>query len=315
MKFDERQLVQIAAIVKHGSATEAAKALGVSQPSISRTVAQLEQRLGEPLFVKGRRPLTPTPLGEIVAQHGLSILTASRKVSDAVTSYRQGNAGVVRLGGVPFFLDAIISRTIATYNSRHPDVRVDQSYGNLGELTGQLEADFLDLALTPLGQSTPPDGFEFIPLLRARNVIAARKHHPLMQKSVLSASDVTKFPWVAPLPGSPLLLDLHWILLTLGSNELAIRYSGGSLMSVINYLSETDALAILPHSVVFAMRHENKVGVVPLDVPQPKRVIGILTAAGAPMAPAVKRMADHIQQEFASMAEAIERHERTIVWG
>ena len=67
MKIDERHLVQLAAVVKAGGVTEGAALLGLSQPAISRTIAMLERRLGEPLFVKGRRPLQPTPLGRALA--------------------------------------------------------------------------------------------------------------------------------------------------------------------------------------------------------------------------------------------------------
>lgn len=70
------------------------------------------------------------------------------------------------------------------------------------------------------------------------------------------------------------------ILLSIGMSDLNIRYSGGSLMSVINYLAETNALAVLPHSVVFAQHKENRVTVLPLDVPQTNRSLGILRMIG-----------------------------------
>ena len=116
-------------------------------------------------------------------------------------------------------------------------------------------------------------------------------------------------------PGSPLLLDLHTILLALGISEVAIRYSGGSLMSVVNYVAETDALAIFPHSVVFSMRHEHRIAVIPLDIPQPKRSMGILSSNLTPLSAACQKVAMHIQREFDGLAKVIERHERSLVWG
>ena len=53
MKLDERHLVQLAAVVLAGGVTEGANLIGVTQPAISRTIAQLEKRLGEPLFHRG----------------------------------------------------------------------------------------------------------------------------------------------------------------------------------------------------------------------------------------------------------------------
>ncbi|MGN7738124.1 LysR family transcriptional regulator, partial [Ensifer sp. 22564] len=108
MKIDERHLVQLAAVVKAGGVTEGAALLGLSQPAISRTIAMLEKRLDEPLFVKGRRPLQPTPLGRALADHGQVMLSASRKASDTIESFRLGKSGLVRVGGTPFFMDALI---------------------------------------------------------------------------------------------------------------------------------------------------------------------------------------------------------------
>ncbi|MIL10253.1 LysR family transcriptional regulator, partial [Salmonella enterica subsp. enterica] len=63
MKLDERHLVQLAAVVQAGGVTEGAALIGMTQPALSRTLAVLEQRIGEALFVRGKRPLQPTPLG------------------------------------------------------------------------------------------------------------------------------------------------------------------------------------------------------------------------------------------------------------
>ena len=66
-----------------------------------------------------------------------------------------------------------------------------------------------------------------------------------------------------------MLADLFAIRSSLGSVDLDIRYSGGSLLSVINYMTETDALAIMPFSVWFAERKQNRIAVLPVDIPQP----------------------------------------------
>src|SRR6218665_601793 len=98
MKMDERHLIQLAAVVQAGGVTEGANLLGLTQPAVSRTLAVGEKRLGEPLFVKGRRPLQPTPLGRALADHGQAMLTATRKASALVEGFRHGRTGLVRVG-------------------------------------------------------------------------------------------------------------------------------------------------------------------------------------------------------------------------
>lgn len=315
MKIDERHLVQLAAVVQTGSVTEGAAMLGLTQPAVSRTIAMLEGRLGEPLFHKGRRPLEPTSLGRALADHGQVMLAASRKASELVDDFRRGQAGVVRVGGVPFFLDALIVDMIAEFQQRHPDVRVDQSYGYLPELSAAILADRMDIAISPIDILDEGSGLVFHEILPARNVIACGVTHPLLLKRKVTAADLVAHPWIAPQPGSPLLSDLHRMLLWLGVTEIRVRYSGGSPLAVVNYLRSTDALTILPHSVVFALRKDKAITALPVDIPQPERALGLLRLANSPSMPAADALIQHIQAGFANLRHLIKRHEQAVVWG
>jgi DNA-binding transcriptional LysR family regulator len=315
MRLNERHLVQLAAVIDAGGVSEGALALGLTQPAVSRALSMLEARVGQPLFVKGKRPVQPTLLGQQLAIQGRAILAASRKASEAVQGFQKGTKGLVRVGGVPFFMDAMISRMIAEFQNQEPDVSIHQSYGNMPEMQAALESDQVDLAIVPMGLVEAPRGIEFIEILPGRNIVACRPAHPLMRKRRLQANDLAEYPWVAPLPGSPLLADLHAILMAIGMSDLNIRYAGGSLQSVINYLSETNGLAILPHSVVFAQRKENRVTVLPFDIPQPARSLGILRRIHATRPVAADRFAQHIAAAFEDMRHLIKRHENAIVWG
>lgn len=73
--------------------------------------------MGEALFVKGKRPLQATPLGVQLASHGREILAASRRASDTLQGFLKGTRGLVRVGGVNFFMDAMISRMVAGFQN------------------------------------------------------------------------------------------------------------------------------------------------------------------------------------------------------
>jgi DNA-binding transcriptional LysR family regulator len=315
MKLNESHLMQLAAVLDSGSVSAGAQSLGLTQPAVSRSLAMLEARIGEPLFVKGKRPLQATALGAQLAAHGRVILTASRRASDTVKGFLTGTKGLVRVGGVPFFMDAMISRMVAEFQNLEPDVTVQQSYGNLPDLSAALENDLIDLGIVPMGALEAAAGFEFIEILPGRNIVSCRPGHPLLRKRRLQISDLSDFPWVAPLPGSPLMSDLHSILLANGMSEINIRYSGGSLMSVINYMADTNALAVLPFSVVFAQRKENRITVLPMEIPQPNRSLGILRRAGAHRSQAADRLAGFVGAAFEDLKHLIKRHENAVVWG
>jgi len=315
MKLDERHLIQLAAVVKTGGVTEGAALLGLAQPAVSRTLAMLEKRVGEPLFIKGRRPLQPTALGLSLAEHGLVMLATSRKASDLVESFRIGKSGVVRIGGTPFFMDALIARLCAEFQASHPDVRIDQSYGYFPDLRAALKADQIDLAICPIDILDEGSGFEFQQILPGRNVVACRVTHPLLLKRRPQPSHLLDYPWIAPPPGSPLLADLRALLLSFGATEIKIRYTGGSLMSVINYLKSADALTVMPHSVVFAQRKEKTITALPITIPHPERALAILKRIDAPRAPAVDQFAEFVRAGFQDLRHLIKRHEESVIWG
>jgi DNA-binding transcriptional LysR family regulator len=314
MKMDERHLIQLAAVVQAGGVTEGASLLGLTQPAVSRTLAMLEKRIGEPLFVKGRRPLQPTPLGRALADHGQAMLTATRNASMLVDGFRHGRTGVVRVGGTPFFMDALISGMIAEFQNAVPDVRIEQSYGYLPDLRAAINADRIDLAVCPIDVLGEGSGMRFQELLPGRNVIACRVTHPLLLRRKLIATELLDYPWIAPPSGSPLLADLHSLVLSLGATEAKIRYSGGSLTSAINYMKASDALTILPHSVVFAYRNEKAITALPLNIPHPERALGLLRRTEDIQAPAVEAFAAHIRRSFEDLKHLIKRHEQAVIW-
>lgn len=315
MKLDERHLIQLAAVVKSGSVTEGAALLGLTQPAVSRTLALLEQRVGEPLFVKGKRPVQPTPLGRALADHGQAMLSASRKASSLVDGFHKGSTGMVRVGGTPFFMDALIAGMIAEFQNARPDIRVEQSYGYLPELRAAMEADRIDLAICPIDILEEGSGMRFQVVLPGRNVVACRATHPLLMHRKLEPKRLLDFPWIAPPTGSPLYADLHSLALSLGATEIKVRYSGGSLTSAINYMKASDALTILPHSVVFAYRSEKAITALPVDIPHPERALGLLRRAEGLRTPAVDAFVAHIAQGFDNLKLLIKRHEQAVVWG
>ncbi len=314
MKIVEHHLVQLAAVIETGGVTEAAAMLGMTQSAVSRTLSILEKRIGEPLFVSGRRPMQSTALGEQLGQQGKSILSSSRKAMEIIRSFKSGSSGRVRIGGVPFFMDAVVSPMIASFQRSEPGIMVHQSYGNYSDLVAELDSGQIDLAVTPTGSVDLSAAHHFEPILPARNVLACGAGHPLVRKRSLATEDIVNYPWVAPLPGSPLVLDLHNILLTLGLAEVSVRYAGGSLLSVMNYLAGTDALTILPLSVAYAFRGESKISIIPLDIPQPERALGIMTRKKPYSNPAGRKFLGHLRREFAELRHVIEKYERTFRW-
>jgi DNA-binding transcriptional LysR family regulator len=314
MKFDPRHLEILAAIVDRGGLTEGAELLGKSQPSVSRTLAMLEARVGSRLFEKHKRPLQPTELCLALAAEGRRVLAANRAASDLVRRYMDGRSGVVRVGGSPIFMDGVISGMIADFQNGHPAVRIDQSYDYAPELMQRLEVGTLDIAICPMKPDAIPQGFTFKEILPGRNVIACGATHPVANRASVTLADIAPFPWIAPPTNSPLYEDLRSVLASIGMQDFRVSFSGGSLTSIVNILERSDALTVLPYSVVFTLRRQKTLAALSIKIGHPERNLGLLCTSQAPLSPSVRRFRQFIMREFGTLSDTILRHEQNALW-
>ncbi len=311
MKIDSEHLEILAMIVEKGGLTEGAEALGKSQPSVSRTMALLEDRIGAPLFEPGKRPLRPTELGDRLARLGARIHALNAEASRLVQSYRKGYTGRLNIAGTPIFMDGVVSTFIADFQTRHPDVQIAQSYGYFDQLQTSLRNGTLDMAIVPLHAGSVPADMTFTPLLPGRNVIAARAGHPLMRRSTITLADIEPYPWIAPPPDSPLYRDLQRALKSIGKDDFRVSFSGGTLASIVSILAGSDSLTVLPYSVVFLSRKQFGLDALRVKIEHPDRQLGMLTFSGATAAPALRQFAGFLKDEFA-LLEARIQHENQV---
>ncbi len=304
----------LAAIIDSGGLGEGAITLNKSQPSVSRSVAMLEKRLGSRLFEKGKRPLRPTELCQVLAEQGRVIAAAGDAAQAAVDLYARGKAGTARIAGTPIFMDGVISGMIASFQSTFPGVTIHQSYGYLSELSEQLGMGSIDLAICPVRANAVPPDLNFKPILRGRNVIACAPSHPLARKSAFKLEDIAAYPWIAPPAGSPLYSDLKMALDSIGIHDFRVSFTGGSLASIISVMGGSDSLTVLPYSVVFMQRAARTVTALPVKLEHPERELGILWHVDRPVRPAVKRFHKFLEAEFTGLAHRIDERGREEVW-
>lgn len=298
MKIDSEHLEILAVIVEKGGLTEGAEALGKSQPSVSRSMSMLEERIGMPLFEAGRRPLRPTELGASLARIGARIRAANQEASILLQRFRQGHAGRLRVGGTSIFMDGVVSTMIADFQSRHTDVQIEQSYGYLDTLTTGLRNGALDLAILPLHPSQVPPDMVFTPVLAGNNVIACRAGHPLTRRRAITLADIEPYSWIAPPADSPLYRDLQRALKSIGREEFRVNFSGGTLASIQAVMAGSDSLTVLPYSVVFLSRRANALEALPLKIDHPDRQLGFLVPHDKQGPPAVRHFVTFLGGEF-----------------
>lgn len=113
-----QQLQQFQSVYEQGSLSAAARALGLSQPALSRALQKLEAEVGAPLFQRHTRALRPTQLAHLLYRQTTRVLRETAGLDRLVERFHAGREGLVRLGCGPFVPD-ILSQNLAVGLRRH----------------------------------------------------------------------------------------------------------------------------------------------------------------------------------------------------
>lgn len=144
--FHLRQFAYLREVGRLEGFTRAAEALDVSQPALSQSLADLERRLGIPLFEPDGRHRRLTDEGREVlafAEHTLAGLGALRERLDA---RRRGEAGLLRVGMIDAASLYVLPEVIRRYRLQHPEVELSLLVDTSTALIARLRAFELDLA-------------------------------------------------------------------------------------------------------------------------------------------------------------------------
>ena len=147
----------------------AAEACGVTQPTLSSAIRQLEESLGVQLVFRGSRYRGLTPEGERVLGWARRILADTRAMREEMRSLREGLTGGLRIGVIPTALAAVAELT-APFCARHPQLRVALLSRTSAEILREIDALQLDAGITYL-DNEPLGRVEAIPLYREAYVL------------------------------------------------------------------------------------------------------------------------------------------------
>ncbi|MDK1398813.1 LysR family transcriptional regulator [Pseudomonas protegens] len=206
--MDLRQLRYFIALNEHRSFVRAADAMGITQPAFSRSIQGLEQEFGCVLVDRGNKDLRPTPEGQVVLQHALSLVQGAALLSSEVTQMTKLDAGEVRFGCGPAPAVKLVPDAVAQFTSAHPKVRTCFAVDNWEKLSRSLNREEIEFFIADIRHFEADPNYQTQPLTPKRGVFFCRPGHPLLAKESLSTNDMFDYPLATTLipPGIRKLL-------------------------------------------------------------------------------------------------------------
>ncbi len=163
--------------MRSGSITEAAAMMCVSQPSVSRLIADLERSLGFPLFVRSGRGLTPTVEARTFHQGVEGMFVGVDRLQELAGAIRTSATGVISIGAIQSVGAVELPRAVNKIYSRLPDIRFMIQSRNTPAILDAVQMHQLDLGV--VGRQPPYEGVEVLFQTKAPYVCLFPEDHPL----------------------------------------------------------------------------------------------------------------------------------------
>lgn len=210
--MNEDQLVAFERIVREGSFSRAAWALGIAQPTISARIQILEEEIGSALFVRGRRQMTLTEQGIAFLPYARKALATLGEGVEAARLAQRGERGRATLGVLGSLTGGFLVPVLERFRRRYPDVAFHIEDGNHQQIIEWLIDGVVDMGLIAWPR-TDAFAVELAPLLHFHEevILVAAPHHPLARLPEITQEVIVE-------SGMPFLL-MRWWQIT--PNELA----------------------------------------------------------------------------------------------
>ena len=243
------------AVAEAGGITKAATRLHRVQSNITTRVKQLEERLGTALFHRHKRRLVLSPEGRTLLAYAERLLALS---SEAQAALRNGAPrGLLRLGSLESTAATRLPPLLSRYHLAYPEVRLELVTGTSGALAGKVLAGEIEAAF--VAEPFTAEGLEMQSAFSEELVLIAPKGF----REIRSAKDAAHVPVLAFTAGCSYRRRLEsWLGRSGVSPERTMEY--GSYHAIVACVAAGSGIAVVPKSVIAAVRPEREVRIYPL---------------------------------------------------
>jgi DNA-binding transcriptional LysR family regulator len=272
----------ILALARERHFGRAAEACGVTQPTLSAGVKQLEEQMGVLLVNRGSRFQGFTPEGERVLDWARRIVGDSRAMREEINALRRGLSGQLRIAAIPTAL-AMVAALTTPYRERHPNVRFtiySRTSIEILELLDNLEIDagITYLSNEPLGRVTA------ISLYHERYRLLTSAEAPLGNRDTVTWAEVAQVPLCLLTPDMQNRRIIDRLLQGAGF-ESRPTLESDSMILLFSHVRTGRWASVMPAKLAETLGLTDTLRAIPITEPEATQTIGLVVPAREPMMP------------------------------
>ena len=282
-----KQLEYLAALARERHFARAAAACGVTQPTLSAGIKQLEETVGVLIVQRGQRFRGLTPEGERVLSWARRVLGDYESLTQELSALGHGLVGRLRMGAIPTMLP-LISLLTTPFAAQHPRVTLTVLSLTSAEIQRGLDAFELEAGLTYL-DNEPPSRVRTLPLYRERYLLLTPVEGPCGGRDTVTWREAAALPLCLLTPDmqNRRIVDAQFRAAGITAQP-AIETN--SLITVCSHLRTKRWSTVLPHTALYLVAEFPGLRAIPLVEPGAEQAVGLIVPERDPLPPAAQAL-------------------------
>jgi DNA-binding transcriptional LysR family regulator len=299
-----KQLTLLVALDDHRNLHRAAEAVHLAQPSATKMIHDLEIIFGFALFERLPRGMQPTELGTEVIAFARRLLVDLDRFAQELEEKRRGGYGQLIVGAIMGAAPDVVAHAVAEMKRLRPLLVVKLLGETSDEILLLLTQRKIDLAVGRFSHILQHNDIDYEVLGNEVLCIVARKHHPLLKISKLELQTLSSSAWILQPLTSPARQIMEQEFGEAGMMTPADVVECSSIFATLQLVQKSDAITVLPESVVRDHLMAGLLVRLPLAVGKNLPGFGILTRRGEPLSNAAVEFIHSLRKYAAQMEQS-----------
>jgi DNA-binding transcriptional LysR family regulator len=273
------------AVAQSGSMLKAAEVLAISQPVVSKVIADLEQALGVRLFDRSRKGVEPTACGRALLNRGRAAFDELNQGVKEIEFLNDPTAGELRIGTSQSLAEGIVFTVLDRLSRQYPRLVMQVVVGGALALFDELRERRIDLGFARMSGRVPPEDMDQEVLFEDPLVVVVGIESPWARRGKIKLAELVNEPWTWSSPGT--MFD-SLVIDSFRANGLrpprATIYVEDHNMK-IKLATTGRFLAVVPASVLRFSTMRGSIKALPVELPTTHRPSGIVTLKNRTLSP------------------------------
>jgi len=278
----------------------AAEVCGVTQPTLSAGIKQLEESFGVLLVHRGSRFRDFTPEGERVLNWARRIVGDARAMREEVQALKHGLAGRLRIAAIPTAL-AMIERLTTPYREQHPNVQFTVLSRNSEDILRLLDNLEIDAGVTYL-DNEPLNRVTTIPLYRERYRLLISANAPLGNRDKVTWAEVAQVPLCLLTPDTQTRRIIDHLLREAGGDP-QVSLESNAMILLYAHVRTGRWASVMPARLAATLGLTDVLRAIPIVEPEAGHAIGLVAPAREPMTPLTSALVAEARRVAPSLAD------------